>query len=186
MKKKFGLFALCIASLSTIALTSCNKVSSEQQIINTFNIANKTVKTINQTTEIKSGSLLLVEEKTTIDTEKQIREVVTKTANELTADEAYSTFTVTETGYSFERTEFKVKAEMFSSKELLNNTLVGVVENDYVLKVFNLDASVISGSVTVEFKASTLDSGSFVLDSIEIDYVSNNGNDVSILTEYSY
>ena len=75
---------------------------------------------------------------------------------------------------------------MFSSKELLNNTLVGVVENDYVLKVFNLDASVISGSVTVEFKASTLDSGSFVLDSIEIDYVSNNGNDVSILTEYSY
>ena len=59
-------------------------------------------------------------------------------------------------------------------------------EHHIKLKVFNLDASVISGSVTVEFKASTLDSGKFVLDSIEIDYVSNNGNDVSILTEYSY
>lgn len=186
MKKKLGLFTLCLASLSTIALTSCNKVSSEQEILNAFNAANKTVKTINQTISIRSGSFLLAEEKTLIEVEKSHMKVETKTANDLSAEKPYTEFVSENNSYSFERTEFKVKTDMFTSTELVGNTLKAVVENDYVFTVFGLEASKVEGSVAVEFKATALESGALVLNSVEIDYVSSNGNDVSISTLYSY
>lgn len=185
MKNKTKLFTLGMASLFAFSLTSCGEKepSQNQKILNAFNNAVETAKTIEQDITISHNNLVYTTEEITINLETGEKNTSTKVANTLDSDEAWTVTNKTET-VDVTNAKLDLNETMFSSITLNQLKLNAVVKNSDVYAVFGINANEINGDVSITFTLSSLDP--VEIKSVEIEYVSTSGNDVEVVTSYTF
>lgn len=183
MKSKLGLITLSVASLFSLTLVSCQKDSDNKKILDAFNKAVTVAKTLEQDITISNKNMVVANENVVINFETNKKTTTSKVANDLTADTPWTETTNT-VDFDGKKAKLSLKENMFSSLDLADTSLKGVVSNDSVLKVFGINSDSIDGNVEIEFNVSSLTD--IKVESVELNYVSTNGNDVEIVCTYSY
>ena len=189
MNRKLSLKAIIASLFSVVVLTSCTE-TLESKIIKEYNSINKNVSLVEQEVVILDGTVVLAEKDIVYNVEDGSKKVTTKTLNDIDASEEYSTTTTTTTA-SISETKLNLSLEAFSSYEFdLNGDLKAVINNDKVKSVLGIEASEVSGNVSVLFDASvqslSLGFQDVKLEGVVISYKTANGYDAKITTTYTY
>lgn len=183
MKNKLGLITLSVASLFSLTLASCGSNNNNKKILDAFNKVVTVAKTLEQDITISNKNMVVATENVVINFENNKKTTTSKVANDLTAETPWTETTNT-VDFDSKKAKLSLKENMFSSLDLAETTLKGVVSNDSVLKVFGISSDVIDGDVKIEFTVSSLTD--IKVETVELNYVSINGNDVEIVCTYSY
>ncbi len=183
MKNKLGLITLSVASVFSLTLASCGSDNDNKKILNAFNKAAIVAKTLEQDITISNKNMVVATENVVINFETNKKTTTSKVANDLTAETPWTETTNT-VDFDGKKTKLSLKENMFSYLDLKGTTLNGLVANDLVLKVFGISSDIIDGDVKIEFTVSSLTD--IKVESVELNYVSTNGNDIEIVCTYSY